>query len=158
MIDKQEDRLELAKEFGADICLNVDQFNDEELVDRVKELTDGFGADLAVEVAGFAKVIPLGARMLRIGGRYLIQGSVYPGDTFEMPSFDILIKCLTIKGLHNYETKYLGQALDIVHKNRGKYPFKKLTGPKFPLTEEGVTEALLSLERKESIRPIIVPE
>ena len=51
-----------------------------------------------------------------------------------------------------------GAMLDIVHKNRKKYPFKKLTGPEFPLTEEGVTEALLSLERKESIRPIIVPD
>lgn len=157
MIDKQDGRLKMAREFGADVCLNVSEMSDDEMVNQVRELTDGFGADVAVEVAGFAEVIPLGAKMLRIGGRYLIQGSVYPEDYFKMASHDILIKCLTIKGLHNYDSRYLGQAMDIVHKTLDKYPYKKLTGPKFPLTVEGVTNAMLSLERQESIRPIIVP-
>jgi putative phosphonate catabolism associated alcohol dehydrogenase len=158
MLDKLDGRLEMAKEFGTDVCLNVDSFTEKELINKVKDLTGGFGPDIAVEVTGFAEVIPQGIKMLRIGGRYLIQGSVYPNDTFEVASYDILIKSLTIAGLHNYDSKYLGQAIDIVHKNRDRYPFIKLAGPKFPMTADGVTNAMLSLEKKESIRPIIVPE
>ena len=64
---------EMAKEFGADVCINADGCTDEELVDKINELTRGFGADLVVEVTGFAKVIPLGVKMLRIGGKYLMR-------------------------------------------------------------------------------------
>ncbi len=157
MIDILDKRLEMAKEFGADKCLNASKCGDEDLVNQVKELTNGFGADLVVEVTGFAKVIPLGVKMLRIGGRYLMQGSVYPDDNFTVDSHSIIIKCLTVVGLHNYASIYLGQALDIVHKSRNRYPYGKLVGPKFPLTVDGVTAAMESLEKRESIRPIVVP-
>jgi len=157
MVDVLEKRLEMARLFGADHCLNVQDLGDEEVVKRVKELTDNRGADLAIEVAGFAKVIPLGIKMLRIGGRYLLQGSVYPKDNFTLASHDIITKCLTIVGLHNYDSQYLGLAMGLVHRSQEKYPYQKLTGPRFPLTAEGVTAALESLEKRESIRPIVAP-
>lgn len=154
VIDK---RLEMAKEFGADDTVNAADRSDEELIEEVKALTGGAGADVVVEVAGFAQVIPLGVKMLRIGGRYLIQGSVYPDDEFTITSNDVIIKCLTIMGIHNYDSRYLGQALVLVHGSRDQYPYAKLAGPRFPLTVAGVTAALESLENRESIRPIVVP-
>ncbi|MBN2377226.1 MAG: zinc-binding dehydrogenase [Sedimentisphaerales bacterium] len=157
MVDILDKRLEVGREFGADHCLNVQGLGDEEVVSQVKDLTDGWGADLVVEVAGFAQVIPVGVKMLRIGGRYLLQGSVYPDDLFTLASHDVIIKCLTIMGLHNYDSRYLGLALDLVHRSRQRYPYRKLTGPEFPLTAAGVTAALESLEKRESIRPIVVP-
>ena len=156
-VDVLEKRLEMARQFGADHCLNVQDLGDEELVARIKELTDGWGTDLAVEVAGFAKVIPLGVKMLRTGGRYLLQGSIYPDDHFTLASHEVITKCLTIMGLHNYDSRYLGLAMDLVHRSQAKYPYQKLTGPRFPLTAKGVTEALESLEKHESTRPIVAP-
>ena len=157
MIDILKKRLMLAKEFGADHILNANDFSDEELVVKVKELTGGRGADLAVEVTGVAKAAEPGIKMLRIGGRYLMQGAVYPNDHFSIDSHDIIIRCLTIAGLHNYDSRHLGRAIQLVNKSRDRYPFHKLTGPKFPLTAEGVTESLLTLENREAIRPVIVP-
>lgn len=157
MVDVLEKRLEMARQFGADQCLNVQDLSDEDVVGRIKDLTDGRGADLVVEVAGFAKVIPLGVKMLRIGGRYLLQGSVYPDDHFTLDSHDMIIKCLTMMGLHNYDSRYLGQAMDLVYRSQQKYPYRKLAGPRFLLTVEGVTAALESLEKRESTRPIVVP-
>ena len=100
---------------------------------KVNDLTGGRGADVVVEVTGFASVIPLGVKMLRIGGRYLMQGALYPDDNFMLASHDVITKCLTIAGLHNYDSQYLGRALDLVYRSRHRYPYKRLAGPAFPL-------------------------
>jgi putative phosphonate catabolism associated alcohol dehydrogenase len=157
VIDIIDKRLEMAKEFGADYTLNAKEDSHDNLVNKIKTLTEGWGADLVVEVTGNPKVIPLGVRLLRMGGRYLMHGSLYPGDTFTLDGHDIITKCLTIIGLHNYDVRHLGLALDFVYNNRNKFPFKKLVGPKFPLTVDGVTRALNALERREATRPAIVP-
>ena len=127
------------------------------LSSTVNDLTGGRGADVVVEVTGFASVIPLGVKMLRIGGRYLMQGALYPDDNFMLASHDVITKCLTIAGLHNYDSRYLGRALDLVYRSRHRYPYKRLAGPAFPLTAEGVTAALESLETHEGMRPIVKP-
>ena len=158
VIDILDKRLELAKEFGADVCFNAGRCADQTLIDNVHDLTGGIGADLVVEVSGYAKVVPLGAKLLRTGGRYLMQGAVYPDDSFTLESHDVIIKCLTIKGLHNYHSKYLGRAMSLVHNSRSRYPYGKLSGPGFPLTAEGVTNALEALENRTAIRPIVKPQ
>ena len=155
VMDILDHRLQMAQEFGADQVINTRQKGDDEVVNEVRDLTEGWGADLVVEVAGYAKVIPTGIKMLRIGGRYLLQGSVYPNDQFTLDAHDVITKCLTIVGLHNYDSRYLGRALDLVYRSRERFPYTKLVGPEFPLTAEGVRAALESLEKRESIRPIV---
>ena len=157
MIDIMDKRLEETKRFGANHILNAEKMPQEELIEAVKELTGGLGADLAIEVTGFAPVVETGVKMLRIGGRYLLQGAVYPNDSFTLQSHDVITKCLTLLGLHNYEPRHLGMALDLVYKNQQKHPFFELAGPRFPLTADGVTEAMGALHRKEGIRPIVEP-
>ena len=92
------------------------------------------------------------------GGHYLLQGAIYPDDSFTLQSHDVITKCLSIYGLHNYEPKHLAAAIKLVHKSRDRYPYSELTGPRFPLSVEGITEALLSLECGKSIRPLVDPE
>ena len=157
MVDVLDKRLAIASEFGSDHVINAGQYDDEEVVQKVNDLTGGRGADVVIEVTGFASVIPLGVKMLRIGGRYLMQGALYPDDNFMLASHDVITKCLTIAGLHNYDSRYLGRALDLVYRSRQRYPYKRLAGPAFPLTAEGVTAALESLETHEGMRPIVKP-
>ena len=52
----------------------------------------------------------------------------------------------------------LKHSIELVLKTRSKYPFKKLVGPKYDLTKEGVENAFKSLESKESFRPAIIPK
>jgi alcohol dehydrogenase len=157
MVDILDARLEMAKRFGVDQTINAERLSDDEQVEAVRDLTGGMGADLLIEVTGFAKVVETGVKMLRIGGRYLLQGAVYPDDRFTLQSHDVIIKCLTILGRHNYAPSDLGLAIDLVHRNQERFPFFDLAGPRFPLTAEGVAEAMTALERKEGIRPIVEP-
>ncbi len=158
VVDVLEARLEMAKRFGADLVLNAGKVDSSELARAVREHTGGLGADLVIEVAGFAPVIEVGVKMLRVGGRYLLQGAIYPDDRFTLESHEIITRCLSFFGLHNYAPKHLGMAIDLVLRTQAQHPYQQLAGPRFPLTAEGVTEALLALEQKKAIRPIVVPD
>jgi hypothetical protein len=72
VIDGIKSRLELAHEFGADETIDLREFpTPESRVKRVRELTEGFGADYVMELAGHASVVPEGIEMLANGGMYL---------------------------------------------------------------------------------------
>ena len=157
IVDILDTRLEMAMRFGVDRTLNAEKLNCDEQVEAVRELTEGKGADLLIEVTGFAKVVETGIKMLRIGGRYLLHGALYPNDTFTLLSHDVITKCLTLLGRHNYEPRHLGMAINLVDRNQERFPFFELAGPRYPMSAEGVTEAMKSLERGEGIRPIVEP-
>ena len=154
-IDK---RLDLVKQFGADQVLNVKGLSAEDLSEKIGGLTDGRGADLILEVTGNPKALESGIKCLAIWGRYLLQGSLYPGDNFTLDGNDVILRCATIVGKHNYESRHLMQVMEFAAKNRDKYPFRKLAGPEFPLTAKGVTDAIEALDRREAVRPIVLPE
>jgi alcohol dehydrogenase len=65
-IDLADSRLEKAREFGADVTINNGQ---EDAVERMLELTDGLGADVAVEAVGVPETFELCAELVRPGGR-----------------------------------------------------------------------------------------
>ena len=69
--DLADFRLELARDFGADHALNVQNTSFEERIEFVRSLTRGRGADLVVECAGVAAAVPEGLEMLRKGGVYV---------------------------------------------------------------------------------------
>ncbi|GAA3318651.1 hypothetical protein GCM10020331_022320 [Ectobacillus funiculus] len=52
VLDLFEDRLELAKQFGADMVINPAK---EDAIAIVKELTDGYGCDIYIEATGAQK-------------------------------------------------------------------------------------------------------
>ena len=65
-IDLADARLEKALEFGADFAINNGR---EDAVARVMELTDGLGADVAIEAVGVPQTFELCAELIRPGGR-----------------------------------------------------------------------------------------
>ena len=155
-IDIVDQRLEAAKKFGADVVINSKGLDDDELIKEVRDLTGGFGPDLVMECTGFPGTIPLGVKMLRIGGRLANVGCVYPGSKVTIDASDVVLKVLTITGFVNYEAKHLGWALDYVYATRNKYPWKEMVGPFFPLTVDGVTAAFKALQEHTAVSPAIV--
>jgi alcohol dehydrogenase len=65
-IDLADTRLEAAKAFGADLTVNNGR---EDCVAFVKELTDGLGADVAIEAVGMPDTFELCTSLVRPGGR-----------------------------------------------------------------------------------------
>lgn len=64
-IDKADARLEAAKLFGADVVVNNSR---EDPLEVVRSLTDGLGADVAIEAVGIPATFELSAELIRPGG------------------------------------------------------------------------------------------
>lgn len=154
-IDMIEERLMLAKEFGADVVINPNKEND--VVSAILKLTENRGADYVIEVTGSSTVISDGIKFLRIGGTYVLLGVIYPGNTVTIDCSDVITKCLHISGRHNYAATHLKTAINLVLKSKKKYPYEKIVGPTFPFTKIGLEDAFRTLNAKKSIRPAIMP-
>ena len=65
-IDLADSRLESARRFGADTTINNGR---EDAVARVMDMTDGLGADVAIEAVGVPATFELATQLIRPGGR-----------------------------------------------------------------------------------------
>ena len=95
-LEADAEKLELAKRFGADETIDVDN---EDAVKRVKALTDGRGADVVVDVSAYAtKPVADALSMVRPGGRVVLAGvkGFKPVDDFV--SDLIVLKEIKVQG------------------------------------------------------------
>lgn len=156
IMDGVEERLQLAKEFGADVTININEVKTlEEREALVKELTDGRGVNMALEVTGFAGAFEEGIHHLAIMGRYVVIGINSTAVNATISPGYITRKALTVYGVVRYLPEYLHKSLLFLEKYQDKYPFKEFSERTFSLEE--LEEALqLSADRKIT-RAIIRP-
>jgi threonine dehydrogenase-like Zn-dependent dehydrogenase len=160
VIDAIPERLDLARAFGADETLSLaDLRTREERVARVRELTLGVGADVAVEVVGVANVVQEGLEMTRVGGRYLWMGNIVPGMKAEIVPHDAVRQPKTIRGVLAYDRWVIPRALDWVARARARYPFERLVGARFSLEQinEAFEQAEWAAGKGGVARTVIVP-
>ena len=126
--DADEKRMELAKSFGATpLSGNTDQ--------RRKQLQQflPYGVDVVVEATGDAAVINEGVEQLRVGGQYLFVGMVHPRTALKITGQQIISKCLTLRGIHNYSPCHLDLALRFLKETATKYPYGLLVSAPYSL-------------------------
>ncbi|WP_322990256.1 MULTISPECIES: zinc-dependent alcohol dehydrogenase [unclassified Hoeflea] len=75
----RDNRLEIGKQLGADHVINV---RNEDVVAKVRELTDGKGVDYVVECAGAPDGVNQAAQMLNRGGKICL--AAFPGKPDEV--------------------------------------------------------------------------
>jgi len=92
-IDLEKDKLNLAKQLGADACFTAD---DASLNTTLMELTDGRGADIAIEVVGVNASIQQAIALLRKGGTLTLLGNLSPQVT--VPLQAIVTRQLRLQG------------------------------------------------------------
>ena len=103
-IDLADARLDAAKGFGADITVNN---AGQDPLDVIQLLTDGLGADVAIEAVGVPATFELAAKLVRPGGRIANIG--VHGEPATLHLEELWIKNVTITtGLVNaYSTRTL---------------------------------------------------
>lgn len=135
VIDGIESRLELAREFGADETVNLNEFRDAaERIRRVRELTDG-GADYVMELVGLAGVVPEGIEMLASGGEYLMVGCINQRQRVELSPATLVHGGKTVRGLMWYRPESLRQALAFLSDYADKYPFRRVLSHRYALRD-----------------------
>jgi threonine dehydrogenase-like Zn-dependent dehydrogenase len=106
-------RLEIAKKLGADHTIAVDE---ESLADRVKEITDGRGADLVIDASSGKSVDTFNngiAALKRRKGRFMAASQ--KGKPLDGVAYDIAIqKAVNFKGVRGHSFQAVEMALDLM--------------------------------------------
>jgi len=104
-LDKDAKRFEIAKKLGADHIING---STEDVVQRVRELTNGLGADIVVETANHPSTVPLAVNLAAAKGRVRLFG-LYPEAT--MSPLALLRAGVTMVGDVATNTRYYQRAI-----------------------------------------------
>ena len=131
-VDIQERRLAQVAAFGG-IAINGHSSCYANDRDKILSVAEN-GVDAVVESAGVASLVPEGIRLLRTGGHYGLVGMVHPQSRLEITGEQIIRKCLTIHGVHNYSPCHLDQAVQFLADTVEKYPYQSLVSPPFALS------------------------
>jgi alcohol dehydrogenase len=132
--DPDPRRLARAADFGATRAVPSSD-GAETLAQAVERLTDGRGVDVALELSGAPEAIETGVRLLRIGGRYVLVGAVFPTRPVALSAEWIVRRLLRIEGVHNYVPADLARAVEFLSAAGGRFPFADLVAGPFPLAE-----------------------
>lgn len=155
-IDGVPERLELATAFGADAVIDIN--TTATVKDRAKiirDLTDGHGADVVVEVVGHPSAIDEGLKMLGQFGRYVEIGNINIGKTFEFDPSRFVFANKTLVGVSLYEPPVLSRALTFLEQHQDALPLHRLAAAQYPLDD--INEAFAAAEHKRDVRASIVP-
>ena len=131
-VDVQKGRLERAEAFGGiPVDGRAERYAESR---RVIEQAAPRGVDAVIEVAGAAALVPEGVRLLRPGGTYVFAGMVHPDTRLELTGEQVIRKCLTIRGVHNYSPCHLDRGVAFLRETAARYPYASLVSAPFPLT------------------------
>ena len=95
LIGTRNDRLEIGKKLGADFVLNVKEEND--IVNSVKSLVGGLGADYVVECAGTEKALDDAIMMTNRGGKICL--AAFPHDPIKVNIPHMVINNIYMYGI-----------------------------------------------------------
>ena len=133
--DISDYRLNLAREFGADIAINVKNTTEEERIELVMQETRGRGADIVVECAGIPSVVPEGLRMLRKAGMYLEPGNFVDTGGVMLNIHEICAKNLRIVGMCNHTHNSYQACMEMMVRSLDWFPWDKFVSHVYPLAQ-----------------------
>ena len=111
-IDPDTSRLERARQFGADMTIDN---SSEDAVEKVKEVTDGLGADVAIEAVGLPETFELCTELACPGGRIANVGVHGKPATLHLETLWIKSVTITTGLVDTFSTQTL---LDLVSEGR----------------------------------------
>ena len=135
--DIGEDKLALAKQYGADETIDARKGD---LPQQVKSLTGGAGVDAVIDIVATRPTLEASMKALAVGGRLVIIGAKPPAVYGEDPSFMVNPLEVLHRGLEIHSSRYvtnaeIAQTLEIVRQGQ----LKPVVTQTFPL--EKIEEA-----------------
>lgn len=149
-------KLALAKEFGADYTINIEE---EDARQRVREITNGHGADVVVEVSANAtEPVAESLHYAAMGGRIVLAGVKGQKAVPNFISDIVVVKELTILGALGVTSKAYGSAIRLIES--GRMPLEKMHTHDFPLeqTELAIQTLAGEVPGDASIHSCLIPE
>jgi threonine dehydrogenase-like Zn-dependent dehydrogenase len=154
-LSADERKLTLAREFGADHTIDVER---EDIVQRVREITDGELADVVIDVSAYAnEPVTQAIDVARRGGTVVLAGMKGPKPVEGFYNDRVVAKELTIRGVFGVDFHAYEPAIQLIES--GKYPLEKMHTHTMPLEEAERAIQILAREipDEEAIHIALVP-
>jgi 2-desacetyl-2-hydroxyethyl bacteriochlorophyllide A dehydrogenase len=135
-ITRSADKRALAETLGADLTL----VGDEAAITKVREATDGRGADVVIETTGMLPSLSSGIHMARSGGRILLFG-IFTAKDGSLPFYDLYFKELSLIGARVARSEDYPAAIALVE--RGDVKLAPLVSNVMPLSDLGAAVGML---------------
>lgn len=149
-LSSDKDRLELAKNLGADEVIMSDL---EDPVQKILEMTAGWGADLVVEATGKVEAVTQALEITSPGGLFLMGGSGFGGQEVRFKPWNVVRDEKRMKGLQGFTWPDYLLALDLY--KAGSIKVKPLISHTLPLEE--INHACSLVEEKEALKVVLIP-
>jgi len=127
-VTRSADKRALAETLGADMTMP----GDDRGVERVREATDGRGADVVIETTGMVPSVASAVHMTRSGGRVLLFGIITATEG-ALPFYDLYFKELALVGARVAKSEDYPAAIAMVE--RGDVRLAPLVSNVMPLAD-----------------------
>jgi threonine dehydrogenase-like Zn-dependent dehydrogenase len=154
-LSADSNKLQMALALGADHIIDV---QNENVVDRVRALTNGKGADVIVEVTSYAtQPVREALDCVRMGGTVVLAGVKGFKPVSDFVSDLIVMKEITIKGAIGVTSSGYKKAIEMIE--RRKYPLELMHTHNFELEEAELAIKTLArqIEGQESVHSCLIP-
>ncbi|MDR9447140.1 MAG: zinc-binding dehydrogenase [Balneolaceae bacterium] len=120
VMDIADERLKTAQSFGATHLHDVSALdeNPQQKGSLAKSL------DVVLEYSGVASSMEWGLDLLDVGGTAVWVGGTFPQRAVELDSEQVIRKCLTFKGLHNYNVEDFKAGVRFITEHYHEFPFE----------------------------------
>jgi alcohol dehydrogenase len=149
-ISRDQRRLEMARELGADAVVDVEQ---EPILDAVQRLTGGRLADVVIELSGAPAAVQACLELARPRGTVVIAGLTGNQDV-PLRTDQMAWKELRWQGVFACEGEHLIRALNLIGSRR--YPFGTMISHRFPLERAEDALSLVGGGGDENDQPVKV--
>jgi threonine dehydrogenase-like Zn-dependent dehydrogenase len=151
-----EERLELAKKFGADEVIDIRQKHEADRIDAVRRVTEGRGADVVIEACGQPRAVREALQMVRDQGRVIVVGQYTDQGEVEInPHNDINRKHVDIRGVWGSDFSHLFTGVKLMERFQNRVPWRELAANVYPLDRAG--EALSDIQGQKKTKAILKP-
>jgi propanol-preferring alcohol dehydrogenase len=149
-LDSNEEKLQLAEKFGADLIINVSTTNRQNIRNEIIKMTEGRGAvDVVIDCVGAEGTIEDSCRILNKGGSLVIVGLF--GSQIRMPLVRTVLQEYQLYGSLWGNYNELSEVIELAKANKIKHNIQK-----FPLAE--INEAIRLLKSGRIVgRGVIIP-
>ena len=155
VLEASQLRMENAKAFGADACIDVKSSTLEERKAKIAEIMGPKGVGLVIECSGVISAVPEGLGLLARRGKYLLIGTWAGKGEVPFDPFVIVNKAITIQGSTYAAPKDYHNAVRTVEASHTRFPLLKCITHRFPLSE--TQKGLEAVMKGEVVKGVIVP-
>ena len=149
--ERQQSRLDMIKDFGADACINT---TEQDLVESVMQLTNGKGADVVIVAAASKEAQELSLQIAAKRGRIDFFGGLPKDDPWIRFNSNLVhYRELFIMGAYGSKPEQNRMALKVLSTKR--IDPKKIVTKELPL--DSILEGISMVEKGEVLKAVVLP-